>query len=582
MDGMLPLFSVRGSEGLLLKEWCLTNKELTTHIKLCEKPTKIIAFSSDGQIFVWCDGVNIYVYQISTKSIIHSFIVPRAYDVSFSPLGDLFCTWEPYAVTKENPSGSNNCKLWNIEDGECVFSYVQKKKNCWEPVWLKGTHNLGRLVGSSVHFFQDNNFGKIVQKMHMDKLESFKVSPNSQPPHRVACFIRGAKGAPSSVRVFEYPKFSADDVVANKSFFKADSVDILWNNRGTELLVKTTVDVDTTGESYYGEQSLHYMSASGETAIVSLSKKGPIYDAKWSPNSNQFCVVFGFMPAKACIFNRKCNMIFEFSPTPKNECFYNPQGNLLVLAGFGNLRGNIEIWDCDRKKQVSQYTSPDTTLFEWCSDGVHFLTATTAPRLRVSNGYKLWHYLDGVLYEESVSTELHQVLWQPKPEGTYPVPVIKDVSKSDLMSKVKADTPTAYVPPHARGKTEYTAAKERFVKDDDAPVTPENHSKAAQKNKKKRENKKKAGAPPPNLTNEQQDVVQMAKYLLTDSSIPQPTSESTNPNDKKIKNLKKKLQAIEKLKQQQAQGKELEKNQVEKLKTEDSLLQELSQLQLKS
>ena len=61
------------------------------------------------------------------------------------------------------------------------------------------------------------------------------------------------------------------------------------------------------------------------------AKKGPIYDAAWAPNSIQFCVVFGFMPAKACIFDLKCNPVFEFGPTPKNACYFNPQ----VLARIG-------------------------------------------------------------------------------------------------------------------------------------------------------------------------------------------------------------------------------------------------------
>ena len=68
------------------------------------------------------------------------------------------------------------------------------------------------------------------------------------------------------------------------------------------------------------------------------------------------------------------------------------QGNLLALAGFGNLRGNMEIWDFDKQRQVAQYQSPDTTHFQWCADGAHFATATTSPRLRVGNGYKLWHF----------------------------------------------------------------------------------------------------------------------------------------------------------------------------------------------
>ncbi len=59
---------------------------------------------------------------------------------------------------------------------------------------------------------------------------------------------------------------------------------------------------------------------------------------------------------------------------------------LLVLAGFGNLHGNIEIWDLQAKKLISNPKAPDSTSFEWSPDGEHILTATTAPRLRVGNG----------------------------------------------------------------------------------------------------------------------------------------------------------------------------------------------------
>lgn len=60
---------------------------------------------------------------------------------------------------------------------------------------------------------------------------------------------------------------------------------------------------------------------------------------------------------------------------------------LLVLAGFGNLQGNLEFWDVKNKKQISNPKAADSTYFQWCPDGVHAVTATTAPRLRVGNGY---------------------------------------------------------------------------------------------------------------------------------------------------------------------------------------------------
>ena len=60
---------------------------------------------------------------------------------------------------------------------------------------------------------------------------------------------------------------------------------------------------------------------------------------------------------------------------------------LLCLAGFGNLRGNMEMWDVTGSRRlISNPQAPDTTEFEWSPDGVHFITATTTPRLRIGNG----------------------------------------------------------------------------------------------------------------------------------------------------------------------------------------------------
>ena len=96
------------------------------------------------------------------------------------------------------------------------------------------------------------------------------------------------------------------------------------------------------------------------------------------------------MPAKATLFNAKCEAIYDFGTGSRKECFFNPHGNLLCLAGFGNLRGRIEIWNLNTPNRVpseiSSFLADDTTYFTWSPDGEHLLTATTAPRLRVSNG----------------------------------------------------------------------------------------------------------------------------------------------------------------------------------------------------
>lgn len=55
---------------------------------------------------------------------------------------------------------------------------------------------------------------------------------------------------------------------------------------------------------------------------LETAKNGPIYDVAWSPNSSQFCVVFGFMPAKATIYNLNCDPVFDFGTGPRNAVYY--------------------------------------------------------------------------------------------------------------------------------------------------------------------------------------------------------------------------------------------------------------------
>merc|ERR1719227_45000 len=79
-------------------------------------------------------------------------------------------------------------------------------------------------------------------------------------------------GAPSFTKMYLYPNFADNQVIANKSFFQADSVEYKWNSPGTTVLLLTQSDVDKTGGSYYGKQQLHYMSVKGDSGMVGLAK----------------------------------------------------------------------------------------------------------------------------------------------------------------------------------------------------------------------------------------------------------------------------------------------------------------------
>lgn len=66
-------------------------------------------------------------------------------------------------------------------------------------------------------------------------------------------------------------------------------------------------------------------------SFFQLGKEGPIHAIEWSPKNTEFCVVYGFMPAKATLFNTKCEAIFEFGTLHRNSVYYNPHGNNILL-----------------------------------------------------------------------------------------------------------------------------------------------------------------------------------------------------------------------------------------------------------
>ncbi|KAM4627356.1 eukaryotic translation initiation factor 2A [Polymixia lowei] len=579
MAAPTPLLAVRGSDGTSLLHGPPTCGE-SSGFQRDARQSRYVTFSRDGTLFGWCNGQKVSVVKTSDSSVLRTFDLPKTALLEFSPLNTILATWQPYTKTQDNPQGDPNLQLWDLQDGSLLKALYQKKAEAWCPSWSEDEKIAVRSVNNELHFFENNDFNTIANKLHMQKVSDFVLSPGCQPS-KVAVYVPGSKGAPSFVRLYQYPVFGGPTAaLANKSFFKADRVSMLWNKKATAVLVTASTEVDKTGASYYGEQTLHYLAVNGESAVVQLPKNGPIYDVVWSPNSTDFCVVYGFMPAKATIFNLKCDPVFDFGTGPRNAAYYSPQGHILVLAGFGNLRGQMEVWDVKKYKQVCKPQAPDSTHFFWCPDGEHVVTATCSPRLRVSNGYKIWHYTGTVLYKQDTpaGAELWEVRWQPFPDGTYPERAVKYQAAPGQLGSTEARPTQAYRPPALRNKPATASSK---LHEEEPPqnmrpgaVGDKQLSKSALKNQKKREAKKaakqegKPEAPEP-----------QSNPAPTNNSQSGPTCGDPE-TDKKIKNLKKKLKAIEELKEQQASGKALQKNQLEKVEKERQLLKELEELEL--
>lgn len=603
-----PCLVIRGSQGLCLQQPpdFAINPAFEPDLS---KSVKAMTFSPDGSKLAWSNMSTVQIASLtpgSSSSWTVSVTIPqtKVFTLAWSPLANLLATWEQYTTTA-GQEPKPNLHLWDTSTGELVKSFFQRKMSYWCPSWSADETICSRMVNNEVQFYESGKFDAIAHKIHLKKVEGYSMSPNSSPTH-VVTYVPGAKGAPSFCRLYQFPAFNDNQVKANKSFFQADHVEMKWNMPGTAVLLLTQAEVDKTGGSYYGKQQLHFMSTKGETAMVGLAKEGPIYSVEWSQEGSLFAVVYGFMPAKATMFNIKSEPVFDFGTGPRNVALFNPQSNLLLIGGFGNLRGKVEMWDVAKKTQVSIFDAPDSTDVKWSPDGQRVLTTTCAPRLRQGNGYKVWHYTGALLHEKFF--QQGDELWEGDWQSSLPLPTFT-VSKQPVSGIKTAQPPAAkvaYRPPGARGipggaaptvkplDGEYEAAgniSQRLMGVAGMAVTNEKTeilSKSAAKNKKRKEAKAKA-AEAGQKPGDQRAALQAAfdhKNDIQKKNNPTPAYQGAagllaDPEkEKKLRKLNDKIAAIQKLKDKQAAGEVLEKNQLDKLSTENDLLGQLKALKV--
>eukprot|EP00884_Botryococcus_braunii_P023068 jgi/Botrbrau1/9445/Bobra.0252s0068.2 len=470
------------------------------------------------------------------------------------------------------------------------------------------------LMGGSVNIYDLNRAAEgVVAKLVVKGLGSFAVSPVVDGP-LIAGAIPEAKGSPGFVGIWPVSSLSkkpeAPAPLARRSFFRASHVRLLWNCKGSAVLALTASDTDATNQSYYGEQKLHFLAADGRNdCLVPLPKDGPIHDVQWSPQGNLFATVAGFMPAKATLFNEKCEPVCDLGAGPHNLVRWNPQGRFIALAGFGNLPGDVALFDRkDNKCTLMGSTRVENGVTaEWSPDGRLIAVATTAPRLRVDNKVCLLRYTG-----EELETRKEQVLleavWRPAPEGAFP-DLPQSPRAGGTAAPAAAPAPKAgYVAPHLRGREGASSGGHFSLAREAAgpgrlggpparslppgAVAPE--SKPLSKNAKKRRNKKSGkpdgdaeadgepdGEPEQESPSAPDPAPGVAALSLGGGPQPSGVAEAGGPADreKRLRNLQKKLRQIEQLKEKLASGAALEPEQVAKIGGEAALKAEIQQLE---
>ena len=152
----------------------------------------------------------------------------------------------------------------------------------------------------------------------------------------------------------------------------------------------------------------------------------------------------------------------SFSLAPRNTLRFSPTGRFLIVGGFGNFQGQIDVYDLEKDyEKVASMQASNASVCDWSPDGKHILTAVA--RLKVDNAIKIWHAAGGLMYNEDfpAGTELYHVAWRPQSATslpqTDPLHPAPEPHASALAYLSTVKTPSkpagAYRPPGARGTT---------------------------------------------------------------------------------------------------------------------------------
>jgi translation initiation factor 2A len=539
----------------------------------------LAALNTEGGVTVFDANQNYAVIYTTNKQ----FNATRQFYLS--PGNGFLITFERF-VAKDD---KDNVFCHNLQAGQIVMQ--TKLKSLTETNWPCFTWSPDERIclhmsTNTVKVMHGRNISlqNPLYSLTIPNISQFSLSPDGK---LLAGFLPESKGQPASLRVFDITDRSARPR-SSKATFNAQNVKILWNASSTALIAIFSSDSDVTSSSYYGTSSLFFMRVTEQGEMISSSlitgeSGGPCHDACWSPNADEFIAITGKMPAEMALYDGKTGAKrMSFGVGRRNTLRWSAYGRTFIAGGFGNLPGDIDVWDKNKGLCLSNVRIPCTVVCEWSPNGRHFVAASTFPRMRVDNFAQVVNYDGTTVAKLADFAELYSVKWRPMPdafEDTPPSPRVVQSARKPGDASLADQEPKrqAYRPPGGSGALAEQMRREREI---------ENQKKAV-KVKMDREpvvpGAADAGPSASALRNARKKAAAQRKQHGTESpkepEIPVPAvaaEAGTTDPAKRIRNLHKKLKEIIALKES---GTKLSGPQQAKVDSEAAVLAEIQELE---
>ena len=135
------------------------------------------------------------VIDASVGHVVTTLPAQNVFELGFSPLGTFIITWQ--RPTKDDSGDAvKNLKVWRVVEGgpdteeeeqNVVGRFVQKHQTGWNLQYTYDERYCARVVTNEVQFYQSEDLGTVWNKLRVEGVIDFAVSPGEN--HSIAVFV---------------------------------------------------------------------------------------------------------------------------------------------------------------------------------------------------------------------------------------------------------------------------------------------------------------------------------------------------------------------------------------------------------
>ena len=314
-------FIVRTQKGWQMYEYSESNNKLIikTDIKSCHDSD--ITFSDDGEYFGVINIDCIEIYNSYTYELIGILKHNKVRNMYFSPLNNYIISFN----NRNDNDKHGNCYIWrwnqlNLTDkNELSKSKISNDKPVYQfflkdydksrkPVSFSSNEIICARCTKNAILIHDCNtlhyhHNSIIGKIELNNVNMVSIAPtkrvynpnNTYHPknlknnkfdkmpeyYTIATFTLPKKGKAATVMLWSYTYTKSKKIrnpffkEVTRAFDAVDECTFMWNLRGDTLLAIASSEVDHTGRSYYGNQTLYLLNAKNKLSVkLPTAQKG--------------------------------------------------------------------------------------------------------------------------------------------------------------------------------------------------------------------------------------------------------------------------------------------------------------------